>query len=73
MKREVLPFDDVTRRKRWSCDHCLKLITEYTIILRENILPLSVLWGLLRITSNGGTLLAAMAKYECQLSETKSI
>jgi hypothetical protein len=41
-------------------------------MLREKILALSVLWGLLRITSNGGILLAAMAKYECQMLENKS-
>jgi 3-polyprenyl-4-hydroxybenzoate decarboxylase len=71
MEREVLPFDNITRGKRLSCDRCLKRITEYTIMLREKILVLSMLWGLLRITSNGGILLAAMTKYECQISETK--
>ena len=73
MERDMLLFDKVNRRKRLSCDHCLKLITECTIILREKTLALLVLWGLLRITSNGGILLAAMAKYECQMSETKSV
>ena len=68
----MLPFDHVTRVKKLSCDRCLKLITEYTVMLREKILALSVLWGLLRITSNGGILLAAMAKYECQMLENKS-
>lgn len=69
----MLPFDNITRGKRLSYDRCLKLITEYTVMLREKILALSVLWSLLRITSNGGILLAAMAKYECQISETKSV
>jgi len=40
-----------------------------TIMLREKILASALLWGLLRTTSNGGILLAAMAKCEGQISE----
>jgi len=33
LKKEVLPFDNVARGKKLSCDRCLKLITEYTVTL----------------------------------------
>ena len=33
MERVVLTFDDVTRGKILSSDHCLNLLTEYTFLI----------------------------------------